>query len=213
MTARRAALAAAALLVALLAGVLAGRALPTAPGEASVDVGFCRDMADHHAQAVAMALEAVRRTGDGEVRTLAVDVLLTQQNQIGRMQALLGAWERPIASAGPPMAWMGGPGGHGGHEGAAGSAVPGMMPGMASAAEMAELGRLGGRELEVRFLQLMLRHHEGGFDMAAHAREHATTAQVRDLARSIADGQRQEAEVLTDLLRERGGEPLPLVVP
>ena len=209
MTARRAALAVAALLVTLLGGVLAGRALPTAPGEASVDVGFCRDMADHHAQAVAMALEAVRRTGDGEVRTLAVDVLLTQQNQIGRMQALLGAWDRPVASAGPRMGWMEGPGGHGGHAGGAGST----MPGMASAAEMAELGRLTGQELEVRFLQLVLRHHEGGFDMAAYAREHATTEQVRDLARSIADGQRQEAQVLAELLRERGGRPLPLVAP
>lgn len=205
----------AAAVLALLVGVLAGRALPSAPEESSVDVGFARDMSTHHAQAVGMATTAVQRLdGDvedeAEVDTLALDILLTQQNQVGRMQSMLISWGRSLAAPGQAMRWMHPDGGTGhGHEGraAAGSAT---MPGMATPAELAELQELDGRALQLRFLQLMLRHHEGGLEMAETARDRATTEQVRNLAGAIAAGQRQESKVLEDLLRERGGEPLPL---
>lgn len=202
-------LGAGALLLTGTGGVLLGRALPTAPQESSVDVGFCRDMANHHAQAVTMATAAVQRAPSQEVRTLAVDVVLTQQNQIGRMQALLVSWGRALASPGESMRWMAD---HSGHDmtGMSGTDMGGLMPGMATAAELGGLEQLAGGEYEVRFLQLLLRHHEGGLSMAEYGRDHATTDDVRSLAAAIATSQRQESTVLTDLLRARGWEPLPL---
>ncbi|GAA4981411.1 DUF305 domain-containing protein [Kineococcus glutinatus] len=199
--------------LALGGGVLLGRALPTAPEETSVDVGFCRDMANHHAQAVAMATTALRHDTGEEVATLAMDVLLTQQNQIGRMQALLIGWDRPVASTGPPMLWMSAAheGGHGTTGQGSGDGTgdgTGAMPGMASAAELAELDALTGQAFEVRFLQLMIRHHGGAAEMAAHARDHATTPQVRALAGAMVTGQQVESEQMALLLRARGGEPL-----
>lgn len=69
-------------------------------------------MSDHHAQAVEMALLARDRTNDEELRRFALDIILTQQAQIGQMQGWLAVWERPLAGnsrlwvakcrAGPP---------------------------------------------------------------------------------------------------------------
>ncbi|WP_369070103.1 DUF305 domain-containing protein [Kineococcus terrestris] len=207
MNARTVLVAVVGLLTALLAGVLLGRALPTAPGGQSVDVGFAHDMSTHHQQAVGMALDAVQRAPSAEVRQLAVDIASTQTNQVGRMQQLLLVWDQPLTSGAPVMAWMAGTDTHARHleqleEGRT-------MPGMATAAELAQLGELEGAEYEVRFLQLVLRHHRGGLEMAQVGAERATTEQVRRLAGAIATSQAGESQLLERYLAERGAQPLP----
>ena len=206
-TGRGALLLVAALLAALVAGVLLGRALPDAPGEQSADVGFARDMSTHHQQAVAMAYEAIQTAPSPEVRQLAVDIASTQGNQVGRMQALLGQWGVPLRGSGPVMAWMEGTAGHAEH--LRQQELGRTMPGMATAAELARLGSETGEVFEVDFLQLMLRHHEGGLEMAETGAERVADEQLRSLARAIATSQRSESQVLTDLLAARGAQPLP----
>lgn len=78
----------------------------TMPTDSSVDAGFARDMQQHHAQAVEMSDLILDRTKDSEIRTLARDVRLTQQQQIGQMYAWLELWSLPQASSQPAMAWM-----------------------------------------------------------------------------------------------------------
>jgi uncharacterized protein (DUF305 family) len=85
----------------------------------------------------------------------------------------------------------------------------GLMPGMATEAELTELRSLSGEAFDVEFLQLMLRHHEGGLDMAEYGAEHAEVPAVRSLARSIATSQTAESGLMTDMLAERGAQPLP----
>ncbi|NAZ85120.1 DUF305 domain-containing protein [Kineococcus indalonis] len=206
-TGRGALLLVAALLAALVAGVLLGRALPDAPGEQSADVGFARDMSTHHQQAVAMAFEAVQTAPSPEVRQLAVDIASTQGNQVGRMQALLGRWGVPLRGSAPVMAWMEGTPGHAEHLRQQGRGRT--MPGMATPAELARLGSETGEVFEVDFLQLVLRHHEGGLEMAETGAERVADPQLRSLARAIATSQRSEVQVLTDLLAARGARPLP----
>jgi uncharacterized protein (DUF305 family) len=207
LSARRVLLGVVALLLALVLGILAGRALPTAPGANSVDVGFSRDMATHHSQAVSMAYTALQTAPSAEVRQLAVDIASTQGNQVGRMQQLLLTWDQPLSSAGSEvMAWMAGTDLHARHvvaqrEGRA-------MPGLATADEMARLNAETGRTFEVDFLQLVLRHHVGGIEMAEHAAAHATTEEVRELASAIATSQRAESRLLEAQLAARGAEPL-----
>jgi len=58
------------------------------------------------------------------------------------------------------------------------------------------------------FLELMIRHHHGGTQMALYAAEHAGVQSVRTLARSMADTQSAEIGTLTDMLTARGGSPL-----
>ncbi len=202
-------------LVAVLAGAIgvallvAGGALaaitgvgaPTHPVEGSVDAGFARDMSEHHRQAVTMAGLVRDRSDDPDVQLLAYDIESTQNNQIGMMQGWLQVWNLPVNTSAPQMAWMSG------HSEMDMSV--GLMPGMAKAEDLEELRTLSGAELDVRFLQLMIRHHEGGAPMAAYAVAHADTKVVRLLARKIVEAQTAETLTMEQMLSERGGSVLP----
>ena len=187
-------------LAALLAGVLIGRTFDrsSAPGEDSVDVGFARDMSAHHAQAVEIAELLRDRSDDEDLRRIAADIALTQQAQIGQMRGWLDIWDRPPTSVEPPMGWMG-------HEHEPGTVV--RMPGMASDDEIAALTATRGREAERLFLELMIRHHQGGVEMASYAADHASERIVRTLAGGMVEAQTAEISQLQDLLDTRFAEP------
>jgi uncharacterized protein (DUF305 family) len=180
--------------LALVGGLLLGRG--SADGVARVtdpvDVGFAQDMKVHHAQAVQMAQVLHRRTDDRELGTLALDILTTQQGQIGIMTGWLGLWQHAQTSAGPPMRWMG-------HDGP--------MPGMATDEQVAALETLPAAQLEEEFLRLMIRHHEGAVPMAAYAARHAASADVVRLARSMEQGQAAEIDLMQGMLAARGLAP------
>lgn len=184
--------------LALLAGALAGYALRGAgtPDSASVDVGFARDMSLHHEQAVQMASIIYDRSTDPAIRSLAYDILTTQQGQIGIMSGWLDAWGVPWTSAGPRMAWMGMP-------------TEGLMPGMATADQMAALRAAQGTAADILFLQLMIPHHQGGVAMAADAAGRATQEPVRLLAQSMVEAQSLEIDYMNELLQTKGAAPLP----
>lgn len=206
-------------LLALVAGLAAGSLLgrPRYPGTESVEAGFARDMSVHHGQAVEMSATVHASTQDPEVRRLAVDIMLTQQAQIGIFATWLRTWDVPLTGDGPPMAWMSsGSDGSGGSHGsgraggmAMGPGADGLMPGMATDAELARLRAATGRAQDVLWCQLMLRHHLGGVDMARVAVDRAEDRQVRELARQVEQGQAAEVTVLQGLLTRLGAEPLP----
>jgi uncharacterized protein (DUF305 family) len=179
--------------VAVVAGVAIGRGAGdgAAPGEGSVDVGFARDMARHHDQAVALS-ELVRdRTDDPTIRQLARDIALTQQAQIGEMRGWLDVWGRAPTSLGPPMQWMDHP-------------ADQAMPGLAGDDEIAALTAAEGVEAETLFLELMIRHHQGGIHMADAAADTAGEDFVRRLAGGMVESQQAEVDYMADLLTERG---------
>ena len=182
-----------------------GRGEPAPTGD-SVAAGFSRDMSEHHLQGVEMANLALERSTDPEVRQLAFDIAETQQNQVGRMQGWLALWGLP-PTAGETMAWMASAGGHAGHDPAATDG--GLMPGMATEAELAQLRSLSGTEFDTEFLRLMIRHHQGGREMAEHAAEHAAVPAVAGLAGTIAETQTAEVTTMERMLTARGGTPLP----
>jgi uncharacterized protein (DUF305 family) len=80
---------------------------------------------------------------------------------------------------------------------------------MATDEELAELGTLTGTDFDVQFLRLMIRHHQGGKGMADDASTHADVAAVRALATNISESQAVETTVMTTMLTDRGGSPLP----
>lgn len=164
------------------------------PGAISAEVGFARDMITHHAQAVDMAILLRERSDDPELRQIALDMLLTQQGQIGQMQGWLNAWGYPLASSRPSMEWMG-------------MMVTGLMPGMATPEQMNQLRELHGVEAEIHFLQIMITHHQSGVMMGAAALERAKDPAVLALAQSIVDSQTYEIELMEDLLHQRGSMP------
>lgn len=162
-----------------------------APGEDSADVGFARDMMVHHAQAVQMA-EIVRdKTESQEIRTMASDIALTQQAQIGQMQGWLAVWGLPPTSTEPAMSWMGHP-------------TEGRMPGMASPEELNDLQQASGEDADVLFLQLMIPHHEAAVPMAEAVLEETDRPEVERLAGAIAASQQSEIQLMQGLLNQRG---------
>lgn len=168
----------------------------SAPAETSADVGFARDMAVHHQQAVEMAFVVRDRTADVAVRRLAYDIINTQANQRGMMLGWLETWGRSKSSPGPPMAWMG----HAFTSRGDGA----LMPGMATDAELDALRAAKGRDAEVRFLRLMTAHHRAGAEMAQAAADAAGTEEIRNLASGMVLGQRSEIALMADMLKERG---------
>lgn len=193
--------------LAAVIGLLAGSRLGdrNTPSEISVDAGFARDMGVHLSQAVQMS-ELVRdRTDDPEVGNLALDIMLTRQQQAGQMFAWLELWGLDQSSSTPEMAWMTIHSGHGAPEPAA---EPGLMPGMATQDQLDQLAGASGRDAERLYLQLMIPHHEAGLAMAEFAADEADNDTVQHLAQTIVDAQNAELAVLRDLLTARGG-PLP----
>lgn len=210
----------AATLVLLLVGATVGMLItvarddapPPTPAAGSVEVGFAQDMSAHHLQAVTMANWARDHSDDPAVEQLAFDIASTQLEQVGRMKGWLMLWHQPEEPIGEYMTWMSGPGGHGhGHGSAAQPAAAGdaPMPGMATNDELARLRSLSGQELDVYFLQLMLRHHQGGTEMAEYARDHTTVDAVRTLAISMLKSQGAEMDLMRQMLADRGATPLP----
>ncbi|GAA1513957.1 DUF305 domain-containing protein [Sphaerisporangium rubeum] len=181
------------------------------PGDDSPEAGFARDMAVHHAQAAEMGFSLRDNSDDQPIRNLAYDIITTQTAQRGMFGGWLQQWGLNQASDRPPMAWMAGHGGHG----AAASPSPGgvpRMPGMASDEEMERLKATKGKDGEILFLQLMIRHHEGGVDMAKALLKLSNRPEVRTMAQHIVDTQDSEIQLMTEMLTARGAKPYPSIL-
>ncbi|MCC6705255.1 MAG: DUF305 domain-containing protein, partial [Thermomicrobiales bacterium] len=102
------------------------------PATDSAEAGFARDMITHHQQAVQTAMIIRDRLPDDapvQLDQFLWDIISTQQNQIGQMQAWLNVWGLTQGTVDPPMKWMG-------HE------VTGLMPGMMTAEQVEGLRTL-----------------------------------------------------------------------
>jgi uncharacterized protein (DUF305 family) len=185
-----------------------------APSAGSVDDGFAQDMRVHHLQAVTMAGIERDRTSDLNLRGIAFDIESTQLSQASEMAGWLTVWTQPSlpAAGAGHMAWMseGGTHAHSNGDGGKTTGAVQRMPGMASTDELNKLRKLSGAELDTYFLQLMLRHHEGGSEMARYAAQHASKGYVRNLAEKIVTSQTSESNLMKSLLAQRGAKPLPL---
>lgn len=178
------------------AGILLWQMWPRDPGNDSAEAGFMRDMNLHHSQAVEMAMIIRDRTEDPELFALATDIALTQSTQMGAMQAYLESWGLPFASADPPMTWMGMP------------IEDGLMPGMATPDQIQQLRDLPVAEAEVLFLELMIRHHQGGVEMAEALLERSDHSSIELMAQRTIALQDMEIGSMNQMLEARGEEPI-----
>ena len=208
----------AAMVAMLIVGAAMGTSFPLVDGlwaqpeGGTVDVGFAQDMSVHHRQAVLMAGLARDRSTDPTIRLLAFDIETNQLQQIGQMQGWLSLWNAAALPTGRYMTWMPNSDSMTGMVGMArgdGSAGMATMPGMASPADLDQLRAASGTQFDVLFLQLMLRHHQGGAPMAQYAAQHGEMAQVRNLAEKMVISQGAESDYMTQLLAQRGAQPLP----
>lgn len=146
------------------------------------DVAFAQGMIPHHEQAIEMADIALDPTvGTGEqVRDLATRIKGAQDPEIVMMTGWLTGWAMELD--------MGD-----GHDMSS-------MEGMMSVAEMDELAALTGAEFDAKWLNMMIRHHEGAISMAELVRAEGSNAEVRTLADQIVAAQESEIAEMQELV-------------
>ncbi|QSE94998.1 DUF305 domain-containing protein [Rhodococcus pseudokoreensis] len=189
-------------------GIVAGMWLQSARGTVTVgielspaDVGFAQDMSAHHEQAVQIA-QTLPQDVDPQIRVIADQIVVAQTSEIATMRGWLNLFDEPFTTA-HPMQWM-----HGSdHVMSEQGGAP--MPGMASTSEIIRLAGLHGPDAEALFLQLMIRHHQGGVDMAEAAIHAVASEPIRRVARGMIRDQSNEIAVMTALLGTRDANPLP----
>ncbi|MDV7090075.1 DUF305 domain-containing protein [Rhodococcus opacus] len=188
------------------AGIAAGMWLqserdPDGVQLSSADIGFAQDMSVHHEQAVLIA-QTLSRDVDPQIRVIADQIVVAQTSEIATMRGWLNLFDEPFTTP-RPMQWMHGSdpamSGHGG--------AP--MPGAASTSEITRLAGLRGADAETLFLQLMIRHHQGGVDMAEAAAHAVASEPIRRIARGMIRDQSNEIAVMTAILDTRDTTPLP----
>ncbi len=167
-----------------------GRASNSAPLEGSPDVTFARDMIAHHTQAVDMAIRVRDRTTDPTLKIFAIDIALGQTNQMGQMMAWLDLWNVSQNSLSAPMNGKG------------------LMMGMSTQTDVNSISSLPVKDAEIKFLQLMIRHHQGGIFMAEDVIAKASSLQVKRVAQAVINGQKFDIDAMTSMLEKRGTKPL-----
>jgi uncharacterized protein (DUF305 family) len=200
--------------IAVAAAVIGGYALGArsapaelaTPPDTSADAGFARDMQTHHAQAVEMSMLAYRKATNPELAVIGYDVALTQQAQIGTMSDWLQQWNLSPTGSRPAMAWMSmtDPSGQ---PMAMQPRADGRMPGMATDDELARLRTLTGKQFDILYAQLMIRHHLGGITMIDGLLRQGERPEVKALAQSMKTGQQNEIKAFTDILTSLGAHP------
>lgn len=174
------------LLLVLLGGigfVLLRPPLPR-PAAGSPEVQFTQQMIQHHQQAVSMARSIRERSQKRPIRSLALDIELSQQEQIRQMNNWLKVWKQP---AGPPM-----------------TAEHAHQMGMASPAELQSLQTLPAAQAEQQFLHLMTRHHQGAVGMVQQVLKPGIYPEVQRLARQIAVTQQGEINTMIQMAARLG---------
>ncbi|MEU8901187.1 DUF305 domain-containing protein [Nocardia sp. NPDC048505] len=169
-----------------------------APVLGATEVGFAQDMTAHHQQALLMT-QRLDPGANPAVRRLAQQLADTQRMEIGTM---LG-WLR-LVNASPmpsrPMGWMPTEQAVAHHHSTTSTAPANTMPGMATMADLDALAAARGRDADILFLQLMIRHHQGGITMAQAADELLTGGPVKETARAMVQAQGQEIGVMSVML-------------
>ena len=167
-----------------------GRVSNSAPLEGSADVTFARDMIAHHTQAVDMAIRVRDRSSDPILKIFAIDVALGQTNQMGQMMAWLDLWNVSQNSSSAPMNGNG------------------LMMGMSTQKEINSISSMPVKDAEIKFLQLMIRHHQGGIFMAQDVIGKARSVQVKRVAQAVINAQTFDIDAMTSMLEKRGAKPL-----
>ena len=151
-------------------------------------VAFMQGMIGHHAQALDMAALVPDRASDPAMRLLAERIRVSQQDEVALMQRWLRARGHPVPDA---DAHVHAALGHGD-----------LMPGMLTAAQMDTLTASRGRAFDRRFLEGMIRHHEGALTMVAGllAATSALDAETFSFVSDIDADQRAEIRRMKTLL-------------
>jgi len=167
------------------------RTAPNGDEFSDADVAFATDMIQHHAQALQMVDMTVGRTLDPEVQQLTDDIRAAQGPEIELMAGWLTDWDMPVPET---VGVDANAGGHGDME------MDSDMPGMMTEEQMSELEAAQGDVFRDMWLEMMIMHHQGAVEMAETEQSEGTFGAAIDLAESIETSQRDEIDVMEQLI-------------
>jgi uncharacterized protein (DUF305 family) len=158
-----------------------GDGAPTPQSSSAVpfDQAFIDAMVPHHREAIEMA-EAANARGltQPDLQKIADDIITSQQREIDQMLRWREEWfgSRRLGPVLPEVL-----------------GVPESELGMehGSADEVA-----GAIDVDAKFAQMMIPHHEGAIAMAEAATDRAQHDEIKDLSAAIVDAQESEIEVM-----------------
>lgn len=152
------------------------------------DVQFMQGMIAHHSQAIYMSRLAEQRSIEPRLIRFAQKIDQSQATEIDQMQR----WLREHGQVAPDT----------------GSYRTIAMPGMLTAQELVELGAARGATFDRRFLELMIRHHEGALQMVAELLRTPRAAQEVDVnvfANEVHLVQTAEIDLMRQMLANNQG--------
>jgi uncharacterized protein (DUF305 family) len=157
----------------------AGGGETVASGEMPFDQAFIDAMVPHHREAIEMAKAAkTRGLTQPDLEKIANDIIASQQREIDQMLDWREQWfgSRTLGPVLPEVL-----------------GVPETELGMehGSADEVA-----GAVDVDAKFAEMMIPHHEGAIAMAEAAKERAQHDEVKELAEAIIDAQEREIGIL-----------------
>lgn len=174
--------------MAAMTGLPELRPIPEGTLVTPADVHFMQGMIAHHAQAIHMSHLAARHGADPRFLRFAQKIDQSQTAEIRLMQG----WLVDHGQVAPDTS----------------SYRTIMMAGMLTPSELAELGSLEGRGFDRRFLELMIRHHEGAIAMVADLLGTPRAGQEVDInvmANEIRLAQLAEIELMRQMLSNLEG--------
>jgi uncharacterized protein (DUF305 family) len=140
---------------------------------APYDLQFLDTMIEHHQDAINMAKPIVAKTDNAQLRAFAAKIIADQNKEISQLKDWRKKW-------------------FGGEPAAMNAEMPGMIESM-KGVNPKKLETGGGKQLNLRFLDIMTRHHQGAITMSKEALDKAERAEIKTLANQIIKA--QEAEI------------------
>jgi uncharacterized protein (DUF305 family) len=145
---------------------------------APYDLQFLDTMIAHHQGAVDMAKMVAAKAEHAELKTLAVNVITSQEKEIGEMKAWREKWFAGEAAA-------------------MNMEMAGMNDSMKDM-DMTKLGSLTGNAFDLEFIKQMIPHHEGAVVMAKEALQKSQRAEIKTMANAIIRDQEAEIKQMKD---------------
>jgi len=180
--------------------VLAGGGHSTSASGLGVDLAFAREMVPHHRDAVDMAQIAQKKTDRGEVRKLAQDIITTQTQEIGQLQAID---RRLVADGVTPVSLSGSEG----HSTATATAT---ADGAHDPSAPVDLDALRNADpFDQAFIDEMIPHHQAAIVMAREVLARGTDPEVARIASAVITAQSKEIQQMNTWRRAWYGSESP----
>jgi len=142
------------------------------------DVTFAAQLVSQHQQGVDLASSADSRAANAELKAWAKRFVETHEPEIAQASELLESWgQRPPEDPG----------------------LDGNRPGKVTDADVGGLTALSGTAYDKRFVELMVRHHEGVLDTASQENAAGKNPRARELAGKLSRSQQDEIAELRKL--------------